>query len=298
MQYRSLIFYFILLIWHAVVLADSVVDSVGFMPTNSKHANWMFAGTVVNDESGENFNYIFQIERNGEKFHAFVLVMDGQTNEISVVEDSQAIIQNAEDYNWNVGRAFLRFNPINASWVLGIVDKNKFSFNFKIDLLKPSQQLPVTQELRRGVGLIILSTGQLNGVIKRKPTEPEQFVTASTTWFRQLWLMNDDVSLNHIKGLLCQFYDWSGLYSVSILEPDALRGSIASAIDAGGKLVKISQFVDLKENEKHDWQINITSPASQWLMKSVFTNELISTGLIQQKNTTGFCVISRDNLGG
>ena len=282
----------------SAVVASEIVDSIGFTPTKSPHANLMFIGTVVNDDIGENYNYVFQMQRDGVNFHVFVAVADAQTHELIISEDSTAIIQDPESYNWNVGHAFLRFNPINASWILGLKEKNKFSFNFKIDLLKPLQQTPVTQELRFGVELLLLETGELTGLIQRDAKSQEQFVTARTAWFRQIWLTKIDEEIHNLNGLLCQLDDWSGFSSINLPEAKALRGSIVNAFDAHGKPVSMSQFIDVHEDQKlHDWKISITSPVFAAILHPVIDHESVIAGFISPKDQHGFCVISKDVLG-
>ena len=187
------------------------------------------------------------------------------------------------------------FNPINASWILGVNNKNKFSFNFKIDLLKPLQQAPITQDLRPGVGVLVLETGELTGHIQQASQNKGQFVTARTAWFMQLWLSDEAKENAHnLNGLLCQFDNWRGLYAMSLPEEDALRASVASAFDENGKRENISQFLEIGENKDHVWQIKIPSPLSTWSLESVLVNKSVITGFVSTKDQRGFCVITRE----
>jgi hypothetical protein len=297
MKKFNLIIIGLMLLASGLVQADDLVDSVGFTPTLSTQANWLFIGTVVNDDAGENFNYVFQMQRDGNKFKALVIVVDSQTQMPIIVEESSAEILDPESYNWNVGQVFLRFNPINASWILGFNAKDKFSFNFKVDLLKPFQQTPISQDLRPGVDLLVLETGQLNGHIKHNSKQKEQFVTARTTWFKQTrFTAENNTGMHNLNSVLCQFEDWSGFYSVNLPEVDALRASIAGAFDAHGNPLKISQFINIHEKKSHDWQINITSPISNLTLHPVIDKGNVIAGY-NQSQPKGFCVITHELLG-
>ena len=291
---RNLI-YSIVFLWTTVVNAGEWVDAVGFQPTLSEQAQWMFAG-AVQDENGDLFDYVFQMIRNGSHFHAHVAVLDPQTQQELISEDSEADLATPNDYNWQVGHAFLRFNPINASWIVGLTGKKSLGFNFKIDLLKPAQQVPVAQNLKSGVNFVAIQTGQLNGHLQYT-SHQEPFVTARTTWFRQLWLTDPKQTEHHLNGILCQFDDWSGFYAMNLVEKDALRGSLSGAFDSQGKSLAISQFIHVQDTPQHMYKIDITSPAWHFLMTPTLVQSTFVAGLISQKNKLGFCVLSHDIMG-
>ena len=87
-------------------------------------ADWAFAGIVTN-ESGERYIYFFEIQRNYDRFHGLATVIDAQSKTVLVYEESNTLIKNPELTHWQVGNLFLRFNPINSSWVLVLRIKRK-----------------------------------------------------------------------------------------------------------------------------------------------------------------------------
>src|SRR5690349_218218 len=130
--------------------------------SNALQADWVFSGMVTN-ESGEHYNYYFQIQRNDRKFHAVATLIDSQTKNVLLYEENTTLIEHFDGNNWQVGSLFLQFNPINNSWVFGVKTKDKKGFNFKVDMLKQAENTPTIQDLRSGIELLINQTGRLNG---------------------------------------------------------------------------------------------------------------------------------------
>ncbi|MDP3704924.1 MAG: hypothetical protein Q8R24_03305 [Legionellaceae bacterium] len=279
----------------ALFAADPLANAEphGFVPTESTHANWVFSGMVVN-ESGENYNYFFQIQRDEHDFHATVALFDAQTKKVILQEDSHARIDEPNLYNWSVGRAFLRFNAINDSWVFGLKDQTKLGFNFKVDMLNQPEHNPVTQYFRHGISFVVVQTGQLNGHLH--DAEKEQFVTSKNAWFRQIWLTNTKDTPHQLNGLLCRFNDGSGIYSMKVLQSDSLRGAVAGLFDAQGASTAISQFIHIEQQDS-SWLIRITSPKMHLVLKDIMKQNEVVAGFVSEKDTHGFCMLSQDAMG-
>ncbi len=282
----------------SALAAVSTEKPLGFLPTDALHANWAFSG-VVTSESGENYGYFFQMKRDGEQFHAMAALIDGQTKALVVLEESDAILHDISSYNWHVGRAFLRFNPINDSWIFGLQNHEKKGFNFKVDMLKQTENIPVTQDLRQGVELLVSQTSHLNGHVQVGDARQEQFVTANNAWFRQVWLSDTQAKVYPFTGVLCRFNDGSGFYSVNMHESDALRGAVAGLRDEQGTPTLISQFINVKqENEKGPWHIRIASPSLHLVMTDFFQkNTVVAAGFVAKGTMPGFCMVSKDEIG-
>lgn len=219
-----------------------------FFPTQALQASWVFSG-VVSNEDGETYGYFFQMQRDGEQFHSIAALFNAENNHVVLLDESNAQITNPMSYKWHVGQAFLRFNPINESWVFGLKTADNKGFNFKVDLLQEAENIPMTQDLRPGVELIVTQTGRLNGHIQTEQNK-EQFVTAKNAWFRQLWLNGQQASTHTFTGVLCRFDDGSGFYSANMVAVDAFRGALAGWNTAQGLPSVVSQFISVKQDAK------------------------------------------------
>lgn len=266
---------------------------------NASQADWVFSGTVTN-ESGERYSYYFQMHRKESEFHAVAALIDSQTKNLILFEESNAVIEKPEASNWRIGNSFLQFNSITNSWIFGIKTKEKKGFNFKADMLKTDQSTPNVQNLRPGVDLLIHQTGRLNGHLQTGQRGSEQFVTASKAWFRQVWVSKPQASPHPFTGILCQFNDGSGFYAVNLQETDALRGALAGWRDAQGIPMPMSQFVTIKEPEEGLWSIQVASPKINLMLQDMLAKEDeqhhlvvgVTNGLMP-----GFCAISKDEVG-
>ncbi len=270
------------------------------LATNPLEVYWVFAGIVTN-ESGERYNYYFQMQRKNAQFHAIAALIDGQSKQVLLFEENEATIVEPDAQNWHVGNAFMQFNPINDSWVFGIKNKENKGFNFKIDLLEQAASIPVKQDLRSGVQLLVKQTSRLNGHLQMGELGKDQFVTAAKAWFKQVWVSQPQDTLHPLTGVLCQFNDGSGFYAVNLQEPDALRGAIAGWRDGQGKAIAMSQFISVKETKKGGvWHIRIPSPKTRLTLQDTLANKNekhhLIAGLIEGE-VPGFCTISRDEVG-
>ena len=236
------------------------------------------------------------MQRDGNEFHASVALFDAQTKTLVLADQSDAVINEPERYNWHVGRSFLRFNAINDSWIFGLKTQGKKGFNFKVDMLNQPEHHPVSQGLRTGIEFIVSQTGQLNGHLQIGAESNEQFVTAKNTWFRQIWVTNDQNQRHQVSSALCQFNDGSGFYSINMLEPDVMRDAVAGWFDAQGKSLAMSQFIHVKEETEGGWHIRIVSPNVHFILSDAIKQGSVVAGFIAEKDKQGFCMLSADAL--
>jgi opacity protein-like surface antigen len=265
----------------------------------SLQANWTFSGTVTN-ESDERYHYFLQIQRDNARFHALATLIDGQSKAVILYEESNTLIDLPELTHWQVGNIFLRFNPINASWVFGVKGKDKKGFNFKVDMLGlENGQLPKQQNLRAGIELQISQTGRLNGHIQRDENGTEQFVTAKKSWFRQIWVSKSQAEKHRLNSVLCDFNNGSAFYSVTIPEADAVRASVAGWRDDQGKSVTMSQFVTALKEKENAWRIRVSAPKTDLFLDNLLakldTNQQLVVGMVDGASP-GFCAISQDEI--
>lgn len=277
--------------------AADAVEPVRLLPPDPTHAHWVFSGVVTN-ESGDSYGYFFQMQRNGDQFHSIAALFDGQSKQVILLDEGQALIHDATPYNWRVGRAFLQFNSINDSWIFGLKTQDNKGFNFKVDTLKQAETHPVVQDLRVGVELLINQTNRLNGHVQAGGDEKEQFVTAKNAWFRQIWLTDNEDMSHQFTGVLCRFNDGSGFYSVNISEADALRGAVAGWSDEQGLSAVVSQFINVKQDPSGPWHIRIASPHLHLVLSDFIKQHSVVAGFVAEGKAPGFCMLSKDVIGG
>jgi hypothetical protein len=264
---------------------------------SAQQGEWVFSGTVTN-ESGERYNYYFQMDHKGKRFNALATLINSQTKAVLLFEESTAVIAKPDLTNWHVGSAFLQFNPINNSWVFGIKSPAKGGFNFKADMLSTKEHSPVVQTLRSGIELLVNQTGRLNGHVQIGDGGTEEFVTGKKAWFKQIWTNKDQQGLHPFTVILCQFDDGSGFYAVN-LEEAAYRGAVAGWRNHKGVPVSMSPIVGIKEAEKGRWSISVASPRLNLLFDDALVKEGQAHQLIAgitQQNLPGFCTISKDKF--
>jgi hypothetical protein len=276
--------------------AEQSTGNKNISPEDNKYSNWVFSGMVKN-EAGDEFGYSFQLQRENTHFQASARVIDAQSNQILLFEESTATIKNPDKFKWEVGRAFLTFNPINESWVFGVKVKQQKGFNFKVDMLNQQGSMVSAQQLRPGVALMVNQTGRINGHLHLGKDRKETFVTANNTWYRQVWLTKHQSERYPFSSLLCRFNDGSGLYSINMKREDAYHGAIAALCDAKGVTSPMSQFVDIQEDQHHSLKVHIPTPIMDFEITDSLNASNILAGFILKGAKHGFCVLSKDNLG-
>lgn len=269
------------------------IEQTGFLPAQSVHVNWVFSGVVAN-EAGEHYAYFFQMQRHEHSFHVVASLFDAQTKTLILQDEGDVVLDNAQAYDWQVGHSFLRFNAINNSWIFGIKTDDKKGFNFKVDMLHPSDHSPVTQDLRAGIEFIASQTGSLNGHIQFGLENNDQFVSAKTSWFRQIWLTQTQLKSHPLTSVLCRFDDGSGFYSMNMLESDTVRGAVAGWYDAMGMPLSMSQFTDVKQDANGVWHIRVSSPKTHLVLSDTIKKNAIVVGFVAEKDKRGFCMLHND----
>lgn len=278
---------------------ESETPVANILSLSAKQADWVFSGAVTN-ESGERYNYYFELQRNDQQFQAQAILVDAQTGELVLHEQSDSLIDDPESSQWRVGKAFLRFNAINNSWIFGVKGKDR-GFNFKVDMLGLSgTNYSRQQDIRNGIELLINQTGRLNGHLQTGENNQEQFVTAKKAWFRQVWVSKPQTLGHPMTAVLCEFNDGGGFYAVNLKEADALRGAVAGFRNEEGTAVPVSQFVTVKKDKSGLWVIHIPSPKLTLTLKDMLeqlnTRHQLVAGLVKGVKP-GFCAISLQDIG-
>ncbi|MDF1678327.1 MAG: hypothetical protein P1U32_06490 [Legionellaceae bacterium] len=286
---------FALLFFSQASQAEVTTESPHFLPTTSTDARWVFSGVVASEE-GKQYGYFFQMERRGQVFHSHAALFDVQTKALLLQDESETELTTPSSNHWHVGHAFLQFNPINDSWVFGFKQANKAGFNFKVDMLKPAEALPVGQGLRPGIDVLVSQAHSLNGHIYDPDGAKEMFVTAKHAWFREMAITKTQPQINAVKGVLCRFNDDSGFYSVNLPTADAIRGAIAGRFDAEGLAAPMSQFIHVEALENGQWTIRVPSPNQKVTISSFLKQASMISGIAEVGDRTGFCLLSEDTV--
>lgn len=270
-----------------------------FLPTNSRHANWLFSGVVMN-ENGERYGYFFQMQRRDRTLHALTALIDMQTKQVLLLDENTEILTDTTQYTWKAGRAFMYFNPINGNWIFGLKTKDKQGFNFKVDLLSGLKNPPIVQEIRPGIELLVGQTGALNGHIYVNHEKKEQFVTSPSAWFRQVWLSEnlEQEKPHAFSGLVCRLDDGGGFYSVNMEESDLHQGAVTGLFDAQGKARPMSQFIEVKRSQAEaNWQIDIQTPRHHLILSDLIQEKPVVAGFVTYDAQSAFCILTNDVLG-
>ncbi|MDI1351748.1 MAG: hypothetical protein PSV35_03115 [bacterium] len=235
----------LLLFISTVLSADDTDVDILPLPVEPLVGSWSFSGMVKN-ESGDQYGYFFQMQKQGSAFHVKTALIDGQTNKMVLFYEENQIILNPASLNWHVGKSFIRYNPINDSWIFGVSLDNDKRFNFKVDMLKQVNNDNETLVLRPGVELQALQTSRVNGHLQIGTETKEQFVTGNNAWFGKVWFSKEQVSSHDISTTFCRLSDDNGFYSANLKEADATGAAVAGWRDALGNKVKMSQFISIK----------------------------------------------------
>ncbi|KTD51224.1 hypothetical protein [Legionella quateirensis] len=298
------LFSFIMLISNTVIAADTEAEDVSeiLQPVEPLVGSWTFSGMVTN-ESGDRYGYFFQIQRQGTDFHTKTALIDGQTNKLVLFYEGNEKIENSTQLNWQVGRSFIRYNPINDSWIFGVKAEEDKGFNFKVDMLKQANEAKETLILRPGVELQALQTSRLNGHIQTGTETKEQFVTGNNAWFGKVWFSKDQTSSHDISTTFCRLSDDNGFYSANLKEADATGAAVAGWRDPAGNKVKMSQFISIKSIDPNQCLLSLGFPKiSLRVLNTLNTEEntvlkpSLSVAGFSKDNPKGFCFINEQSF--
>ncbi|KTD10714.1 hypothetical protein Lgra_1680 [Legionella gratiana] len=256
--------------------------------------SWTFSGMVKN-ESGDKYGYFFEMQRQGIDFYAKAALIDGQTNELVFFYERKEKIEQPTSLDWHVGDSFMRYNPINDSWIFGVMETDKKGFNFKVDMLKQANHNE-TLALRPGIQLQAVQTSQLNGHLRID--DKEQFVTGNKTWFGKLILSNDQKDSHKINTTFCHLNDDNGFYSANLKEKDATSAAVAGWLDPLGNKVKMSQFISIKSLDHDQCMLRVNYPKLNLKLTNTLKdkNQLNSIAGFSKESKGAFCVVMQQSF--
>ncbi|MCE0723379.1 hypothetical protein [Legionella resiliens] len=258
--------------------------------------SWTFSGMVKN-ESGDKYGYFFEMQRQGSDFHTKAALIDGQTNQLVFFYEGKEKKEQSTTLDWHVGNSFIRFNPINDSWIFGVKAADKKGFNFKVDMLKQENKNNETLVLRPGVQFSVLQTSQLNGHLRID--DKEQFVTGNKAWFGKLVLNNDQKDAHEINTTFCRLNDENGFYFANLKEKDATSAAVAGWFDPLGNKVKMSQFVSLKPLKDDQCMLSIGLPKLHLTLVNTLKANDPTTHTVagfSKDSREGFCFVTQQSF--
>ncbi|WP_182352791.1 hypothetical protein [Legionella sp. PC1000] len=258
--------------------------------------SWTFSGMVKN-ESGDKYGYFFEMQRQGSDFHTKAALIDGQTNQLVFFYEGKEKKEQSTTLDWHVGNSFIRFNPINDSWIFGVKAADKKGFNFKVDMLKQENKNNETLVLRPGVQFSVLQTSQLNGHLRID--DKEQFVTGNKAWFGKLVLNNDQKDAHEINTTFCRLNDENGFYFANLKEKDATSAAVAGWLDPLGNKVKMSQFVSLKPLKDDQCMLSIGLPKLHLTLVNTLKANDPTTHTVagfSKDSREGFCFVTQQSF--
>lgn len=274
---------------------DQAVEPL--QPVEPLVGSWVFSGMVTN-ESGERYGYFFQMQRQGFDFHAKTALIDGQTNKLILFYEGDEKIEKSTQLNWHVGHSFIRYNPINDSWIFGVKTDDEKGFNFKVDMLKQASEEKQTLVLRPGVELQALQTSRLNGHVQTGIDSKEQFVTGNNAWFGKVWFSKEQSSSHDISTTFCRLSNDNGFYSANLKEADATSAAVAGWRDAAGNKVKMSQFISMKSLDNNQCLLSLALPKLNLKVLNTLTTEQSAPLAVAgfSDDDKGFCFITNQSF--
>lgn len=274
-----------------VIFAAEETNGSLLQPIEPLVGSWSFSG-MVTDESGNRYGYFFQMHRQEEHFQVKTALIDDQNQLKLFYEDSEDLIS-AAPLNWHIGHSFIRYNPINDSWIFGVKLGNGQGYNFKVDMLKEEDNDSKPLTLRPGVELQALQTSRLNGHIKIEKDVKEQFVTGNNAWFGKVWFSRKQNTPHEISTTFCRLSNDNGFYSANLKEEDATGAAVAGWRDPLGNKVKMSQFVSIKNQADNQCLLHVGLPKLDLnvinTLKQEDQNSLSVAGF--SKDNKGFCFV-------
>jgi len=213
--------------------------------TDIADSSWTFVGVASNEEN-ERYYYYFQLIQQARMRTVQVLLVDAQNKnkqEYFLKEEKSAPETLS---SLQAGRAFLRFNAINNSWIFGLKNKNGEGFNFRVELLKQSEEADNEKDIAKGVHLEVTNIRRMNGHVRWGKNKKEEFVTADQNWYRNIVVQDAKVFHSTIQGVFCFLNDGARFYSVKLPLEKAKSASEIRWWDPEGKSRRVSQFLQQK----------------------------------------------------
>ncbi len=208
-------------------------------------SSWTFVG-VASNEVNERYYYYFQLIQQKRMRTAQVLLVDAENKNKQhyFIQEEKSTSESSS--SWQAGRAFLRFNAINNSWIFGLKNNNGEGFNFRVELLKQSEEADNEKDLAKGVHLKVTNIRRMNGHVRWGKDKKEEFVTGDQNWYRNITVQDAKVFHSAVQGVFCFLNDGARFYSVKLPLEKAKSASEIRWWNPEGKTRRVSQFLQQK----------------------------------------------------
>ena len=226
------------------------------------HSSWTFAGLASNEDK-QVYYYYFQLGFNESMTSVQVLLVDAINKRQIRYFLKQKKSKTQDLSHWEVGRAFLRFNAINNSYVFGLKNKASQGFNFRVELLNSTEQDDNEKELSKGIRLKVVNPKQMNGHIRWGKSSQEEFVTADVNVYRDLSKEAHSPLTAALEGVFCFLNDGNRFYSVQLHDEKAKSASQTQWITPQGEARLVSQFIQIEHLQDTHTQLGLEIPKTQ-----------------------------------
>jgi hypothetical protein len=251
----------------------------------SQHERWLFTGTIT-AENGQAFGYYYVVDKNEQNVTIDTSVIEIKTNQTLIhYQSSATIAEQKTAINWAVGQSFVKYNPINDSWVFGV--EGKKSFNFRLEGFHTNDEPIVSGD---GFNSYSMQSNRMNGslLIDKK----ERFVTAKNGWINHQWIIKpQDLE---VALLLCRFIDDNGISFLKESKKGLEILSKTTWFDEKGQSMAVSQFAKLNKTKKN-WELSLILPKKSIVFKRGDAIKISESLKIEaasiEKGERGFCLM-------
>lgn len=264
-------------------------EKVSDKKIEAANSSWIFTGMATN-EAEDRYYYYFHLQQQKDVSTAKVILVDAQSKKQLRYYIQEADTAENDNSEWQVGRAFLRFNVINNSWIFGLKSKNNEGFNFRVELLKQSEDADNEKELAAGLRMKILNAKRMNGHLRWGADKKEEFVTAELNWYQNITQMENELQGKPLQNVFCFLDNGNHFYSVTLPLNKARSASQIQWRDAEGKTVTASQFLQQKIMNNDRIRLTLKVPKTQLFVEDMVDHEV---GSLQ----AGFATIAGKSAG-
>jgi hypothetical protein len=239
---------------------------------------WLFLGEL-SDEAENHFNYFFLVYRDEAEL-VLKTALYHTEKKLEIFHYEAKVKQtDSNRLRWEIGDAYLIFNPVNVSWSLGVKGEDDQGFHLKIDVLAKH----ALANNNKDRNLSFLQTNRVIGHLNLGELK-DLFVSANHNWLEtkefKLALADEQV--------FCTLADGDAMYLSRSTEKKAKQKPYFLWLSKDGQVKKSIHVRSVKQQQ------------SQWLIESNFEKLIIDfkttpatsiyAGFIEAKQK-GFCIL-------
>lgn len=238
-------------------LLTNIIHAGSFFDHNESK-NYCLINGILHDDKANKYSFYFEMHREHKQYIVNTSLIDVKTKKI-ISSYKKTIF--SENFKGKVGRAYLLFNPVTASWLLGV----KNVYKIKINMLKNRNQ--VKHHLAKSIVFENYQTGRINGDIKGV------FVSGSHAWYSHISAQKALKLNRKLSCLICTDKDGAGFSYIVLGKKKAILATFAHWINAAGQSLKMSQFIKLTSKSKITTEIKISMPHKKITFENIFKND-------------------------